>query len=138
MKKLFILLLLSGCGKAPTADYTGFENYVNSFLVEARSRNVTLDSSDLKIHVVTTLHAPNLAQNTVGVCSMPGQYIELLKSFWDGLNDAGKESLLYHEMGHCLMGLEHTTCENVMCEHTMNPFDYSNNRAHYLDVLFNG
>lgn len=43
----------------------------------------------------------------VGVCTTPGNYIQLSKSFWFKVGDSTRIVLLFHELGHCDLEREH-------------------------------
>lgn len=63
----------------------------------------------LSVRVVETLENIN-DSNVDAVCwsyQGVGQKVEIKKSRWDSLEEAGKEQLLYHELGHCVMNKGH-------------------------------
>ncbi len=88
---------------------TDFQIYVDRFIEEAALRGQTIDFTDtgLKFEFGT------VPQGAAGVCSelggpMDGSHeIRILKSYWDGLIDAQKERLVYHELGHCELARPH-------------------------------
>lgn len=54
----------------------------------------------------------NLNGRTVGVCHQyspnnPANWIEIDPEYWENLSDYGRESLIFHELGHCVFGLTH-------------------------------
>ena len=49
-----------------------------------------------------------------GVCHSYGKndsrnWIEIDADYWSQITDAGKDQLILHELGHCVLGLEHRT-----------------------------
>lgn len=53
----------------------------------------------------------DLSGNVVGQCTIqgPNKTILILKSFWDASDDYQREQLMYHELGHCALGLGHVS-----------------------------
>lgn len=37
----------------------------------------------------------------------PNNWIEVEESYWYAISDAGRDQLLLHEFGHCVLGLDH-------------------------------
>jgi hypothetical protein len=68
--------------------------------------------------------------------------VHINETEWNKLIDAGKEMLLYHELGHCILGLEHY--DKMKDEHPvslMHAYDmdfvwYIQNREYYVKELF--
>lgn len=130
-----LTLVISGCGRSP-GSYSGFEEYVNSFVAEGRARGVSVDTFGLDIKFVDSYGDDSSPVTTIGECNIDTGRITVSKSFWDDSPDY-REELLFHELGHCLLYKKHTSvCPNIMCTTAMDSQDYYADRVHFLDVLF--
>lgn len=95
-----ILLVLASCGVNPgpvVVDET-FSPYIQRFETEI---GVSADGISMQFG--------NLEKDYVGVCSISWveKSVTIDKTFWEQSNESQKEELIYHELGHCAMGLEH-------------------------------
>lgn len=88
----------------------------------------------------------SLKENNVGVCIYGvNREIILDREFWDEITDAGREELIFHEFGHCILNLGHDSTfvlinGNVMPKSIMYPYIiggtvYLDNRGYYLEEL---
>ncbi len=97
-------LFLVACTK--TAEYEvdpQFEPYVQRFIEDARSRGKNIDFTATGLSII---FESRLGDNVAGVCR--GKHdIEIVRSYWNGLNDTQKEGLIYHELGHCELKRPH-------------------------------
>lgn len=48
----------------------------------------------------------------IGVCMWPRQ-IKILRPYWYQASAALRSALIYHELGHCLLNLDHSSPENI-------------------------
>lgn len=135
MKKLLLLpfLLLTACAQDFEVGYTyepqgimysqEFEPYMQRFLDLARHYQVPMKNRTYSIEFVDSLQG-----STVGTCQRNSRHahIKVLKSFWFG-NDtvswtATRESLFFHELGHCLYDKDHNPNKiNGTSSSLMNP-----------------
>lgn len=100
MKKLSIVFLfvLSACGVTPYHD-PELLPYLEKFRSEM----------NLKSDYVS-LYFGELEKPTIGRCRLgifPNSYITIDKNFWETASESGKEQLMYHELGHCVLMLGH-------------------------------
>jgi hypothetical protein len=119
MRYLILALLLTGCMEysAPSdpRTITGIDpaavQYVQLF-------EGWLGSSigDIPIGLTTDIQAQaGTSGDTVGVCLVwtysGGAYKEIFldQNFFNAQNDAGKTSLIFHELGHCVLNRAHNT-----------------------------
>lgn len=140
-----------------------FRPYFNSFLKEAAERNVTIDTTNLIIRLNKTI-----STNKCGTCTQfiknPKQQktIEIYTSAatcWGIATNNGKEALVFHELGHCILGrIDHKndtfadgSPKSIMVANNSdlyNPCIYvlddipencnkTNRRKYYIDELFN-
>lgn len=94
MKKLLVLLLLAGCGQAPQDSRVA--EYVDRF------------ERDFKVHVgyITIRFNSTWPQKDVmAFCS--GTTVVIMQSHWETSSELTRESLIYHELGHCVFDLDH-------------------------------
>lgn len=47
-----------------------------------------------------------MGENVIGYCAAPWT-ISFLKSYWDNASAADRMTLVYHELGHCALNLDH-------------------------------
>lgn len=81
---------------------------------------------------------------TIGRCTLTSEaapHIQLLRSFWETASDAGKEQLLFHELGH-LKGIDHDETKDrydrpvsIMYPYHISDEVYQSNREEYINDL---
>ena len=54
---------------------------------------------------------PDMEPNVIGYCS-PGSEVRFLTPFWEDSSATTRLTLVYHELGHCALGLDHTDGED--------------------------
>lgn len=93
----------------------------------------------------------NLEGSNIGLChryanNVSANWIEIDEDYWSYLDDMGKEELIYHELGHCVFGLDHDDSEiningNTIEKTIMNSYHfgyrwyYQTYRDYYIDEL---
>ena len=163
LKKLFIFgaIILLSCKKTndflPLYDVPDeFKPIVASFIEAAAARGHTLHINNLIIRYDSTLKLPycaksnvissqNDVQKTISISSNP--------QCWE--NSTQFETLVFHEMGHCILGRDHDTArlpngapKSIMYPNDITIYspcvyvlgdscDHVYRRAYYLDELFN-
>jgi predicted DNA binding CopG/RHH family protein len=128
-----------------------FKQYVLRFVAEAKARNITVDISRLNIKSVSQ----RISVNGVSYCgytfsALPADVniqIAAINGCWSDLSDASKEILIFHELGHGLLGRSHddTLLPSGLRKTLMYPttqfYMYTEFtpalRSYYLDELFN-
>ncbi|NJO65047.1 MAG: hypothetical protein HC836_45145 [Richelia sp. RM2_1_2] len=93
-----------------------------------------------------------MENNVVGVCyywSNGGRSVKISKEFWALSHDLERESLIFHELGHCSLNRDHTT-ETIAYNNysvprsIMYPYIfggshyYEERRDEYIQELFSG
>ena len=147
-----LLVALPACGKASdSADsheaalqVAGFESYVARFESDAAANGRTIQVSDLIIRF-GTVDAEGESGGR-GVCEFqPGAtpVITLSQAAWDTSNDAEREQLVFHELGHCVLQKRHVggVSAQGIPRSLMNPYRidgsvYLQNKAYYLSTFF--
>lgn len=131
--------------------------YLNEFESQALKRGAILDVSHLVMVFSETMPKGDIAgATTLAFCkrdSINGPTVTVKGSYFKTANVTRRESIIFHELGHCLLNLEHINTTEVAFWHNSNnpasivsssimnelQFDsnlYSGNRATYLDRLF--
>ena|SRR5438105_1597512 len=107
MKKFFIILLsvcLLGIGaiKLPSNRFGVFSPYVNRFIQAGQSVGVDVDMTAISITFLE-----ELPHDAAGICHMATKTVVILEPYWNSINDSEKETLIFHELGHCVLGRQH-------------------------------
>ena len=149
---IFVGLLswvLIGCEQDEPLESSPVDNqlqrFVSTFESEAAARGIFIDVDDLGVRVE---FADIDETNVLGVCyyhsHAPGR-IEIDRSSWNRLSTLYREFVVFHELGHCILGRGHTeaqygngACFSIMASGTGScRSSYSNQtRASYIDELF--
>ena len=160
---LFTALFLSSCGlplpfvsdKVPknegderlheSSDQT-FSSYVEKY--EQQGRAITGDSN-FKVEDIPINFGDTENPAFQGVCfEYPDGKKEIIirKSWWDNVDQKYRESLLFHELGHCHLGREHLDQEvqvsnnnkkvSLMNSIIVMPRDFQEHESQYLYELF--
>lgn len=145
MKKLLIYSLLSmaACGAPPPAHIDpAFQSYVNIFNAAAALRGKAyLRAENTGITIRWAILMPSYA----AVCHSGGiPVIEVDPNYWVKVNEWNRETLILHELGHCILNRGHNTVtpyKDRQFKSVMYPVnivgDYFAHKAAYLDELFN-
>ena len=133
MKYLLLLLAvaLQGCGRHQAAE---FAPYVNEFRDILKANNV----ADLYSNVdgVSIEFAPS-DHGEDARCSyrfIAPPLITVRKEVWDVADDSSKRMLIYHELGHCVLGRDHTEERSIM-NGKYRVVDFEKNQEFYLEEL---
>lgn len=146
------ILILSSCGNPKEYNVnSSFVDYLQRFEAEGAKRGHTFDPQSTGL----IIEFGNLKDNTAGLTHYEKPIrIEIDKTYWNDISssagaDLMKEDLLFHELGHGLLGRDHlnTTLENgdwksIMCGGTkVNNRSWNINyrgirRQYYIDELF--
>ena len=111
----FIIILLTGCGQEQIRDHiTGAPTKPFTYALEAelspywdRFTEVIGVPSRQVAGFFTTLDVP-----TVGLCTSYSEglrKIEIDPTFWAKSNPLTREQLIFHELGHCVLNLDHNS-----------------------------
>ncbi|MEK6706909.1 MAG: putative metallopeptidase [Bdellovibrionota bacterium] len=136
-----LFLLITGCGKAPVVDVGEFEPYVNRF--EARSAMV---GAPIRIEQLIIKFGEMESPTERGICEILGDNtptIKINKEAWDTMTEEEKESLIFHEMGHCVLRRKHKKemdangqPVSLMSPYMIDPMIYKYNAKYYYKELF--
>ncbi|MFI5131959.1 MAG: hypothetical protein ACHQFX_18280 [Chitinophagales bacterium] len=155
---LFVCIFLSlGCQKNNDFVYDvpqEFEPYVKRFITEAAARGhqISINNLIIKYELSST---PFCATSNVITSGNDVQKIISIQSLICWQNDVQLETIIFHELGHCILGREHETSlmpkgdpKSIMypdnatlytpCVYPIgSPCDLLYRRAYYIDELFN-
>jgi len=119
--------------------------YFIRFTNEAKTRGFAVDLSS---HPLTGIISDIPTSQVIGQCSYSNENpykVTIDKPFWDKASDLGKEFVVFHELGHCVLGRAHDEsmdsrgfCLSIMRSGTGNCRDSYNSttRKAFLDELF--
>lgn len=143
---LSILLFISGCGFYPVD--SGYIDPVFIPYVEEYKGDKLLylnTSNIVKVSIIFKTLDTGLA----GMCEMTGfidritnknkifyRHIFIDPNHWYTLNELDQKLLIYHELGHCDLDLDHTDDYTIMNPYNLNGNTFILQPSYYLDLLF--
>ncbi len=159
MKSLILMFIsLAGCGSYSEFTYTPpdtsqvplpvidreFRPYLETFLREAHARQYPLTAKKLSIVGLEALSEADKYPNAAGICYPTEVRVEVKMPYWRTLDNTMRERLIFHELGHCLLGRTHReiqvmTPDGPYYGSLMEPSLFTGHpelRAYYLDELF--
>ncbi len=149
MKHIYIILitiLFCSCSEDKVQVIPNeLRSYVDMFFDEGNSRgfNKSIDDFDF------TIQFGSLDGVRYGQCSFQNNTITIDQEKWDLLTEERKVWLVFHELGHCVLGRQHRnkTMDNGECISIMKglegnfncSFNYYSDKwwSYYIDELFN-
>lgn len=133
---IFAIGTIFSCAAVPRGIDPAFGPQVNSFRAEASARGKYYDLNSLYgIQFVPNYSEYEDGEDIVGMCDMSFRVITISAERWPSFNQAQKEEIIFHEIGHCVMELEHSPCPGVMCEYLSGGW-VEPDRTYYLDTFF--
>lgn len=129
--------LLVGCGRGVDSQ---FQPYVTRFVVEGKPYGL------IGISSIQVFFGDTGERNRISVCrsDFSGPQIIVSEAAWKCLDDSARESLMFHELGHCVLGRDHKNTwigdrpESLMLEGIVTGSAYQEYRGEYLKELFTG
>lgn len=136
---VLLSLMLSGCGKGFKAINHGhvdpeFEQYVDKFL---EIYNIPVIYVDLYFNEQTG--------NVIGVCKIKGndKNVEIDPEWWYRASDLDREILIFHELGHCVLGQhehrDYTLSDgcpgSIMDEYHIGAYCYDKHYDYYIEEM---
>jgi len=95
--------------------------YIEAFQKDAAYYGVSCWGT-LYVKVVNEFTFPGLGPQVVGVC-YPHLGVEISRSYWEDSTEWERKALMYHELGHCSLGLEHVQTRSIMLPYIEPPRD---------------
>ncbi len=102
---IFPIALMSGCG--PSTIDPALVPYFDSFEREAAKRGVEINESVRSASLVDDMEGK--PDDVFGICATDylGKRVEIRRKSWNIATEWDKRSVVFHELGHCLLGREH-------------------------------
>lgn len=145
MKILFVICLLGlcACGQSPNDAAPVFVDPIVQPYFDRFTQNIGVSSNGISGYF-TKLTAPIVGQCVV--YSTGEKDIQIDPTFWANIDDDEREQLIFHELGHCSLMMQHimttTTLNNDVCPTSImyayvfgNTQCYTNNKAYYYAEL---
>lgn len=146
----FSLIFIIGCTyiePAQEAEITTNELdiYLQRFEDEAQQRQFQINLDEIELE--TTIQEID-EKGVAGICHYSSAHpnrITIDKTFWDNASEFMKEMVVFHELGHCVLGRGHREdatsrgfCKSIMQSGTgtCNLAYNSENRTYYINELF--
>ena len=143
---LLVIITLCGCSKQFDNDIeTELQVHFDNFVVEAEANGVAISLDEIDIGA----YLENIeTRGTLGQCksySDGSKQVAIDLPFWNRASDLEREYVVFHELGHCILGREHSDEKdaNGICMSIMQSGDNdcsgiytSENRNSLLNELF--
>lgn len=139
MKKIIVLLslILVGCGEPNTVKidlalmplYEQYKIDKEHYTGQANTKAISIDFSSLGGNITGMCHIDKKNHKTK-------LRIDIDPEYWFSSTLDKRTVILYHELGHCDLGLEHTLENSIMNATTMDGYLFASNRDLYLYKLF--
>lgn len=126
-----------------------FGVYIRLFQKEAEARNVTLTpltlDRSLRIYKVDKFNREMQDEGVIGLCVKTASEISIYINTpkWNSYDSQQREMLVFHELGHCILNLEHDRSldsdgvpNDLMYPVNFDSLYYNKYRKFYLDHLF--
>lgn len=139
----------SGCSGNITAPPPAQTLSVGSFApYVARFEQDSAKYSDSPVQVTNLIiqFGPMATSTERGLCTITGDETPVItvdEDFWNSIDEADRTSLIYHELGHCVLRRIHNPTvandgipESVMYPYTLTDSVFEDNEANYLTELF--
>ncbi len=110
-----VLLLLTACHRSPEPEPKTYrvpaevEPFVRAFREEALKRGKTVETDNLIVEFGPTSGDEVCGQSILAAGKTPRIVLNPGSLCWQGVSQEEKEGLVFHELGHCLLGRLHRT-----------------------------
>lgn len=109
MKYLLIALFLVGCSHADQSETE--KEFSKDSMYVAMERF----SKEFGIEITSTISFSDDPYNGFpGYCIVETGFISINKEWWVDVDEEEREALIFHELGHCELGLGHTEKPGIM------------------------
>lgn len=133
-----VLFSLTGCGGSrPTVIDPAIAPYVNDFLALSKQEGAPATDTALVVQFGDLTNGNDQVGDVVGYCD-PGfltPTITIDLGWWGNANPTQQRILVYHELGHCLLGQSHRS-NSIMEPTRIDWGDYTDNETYYNHELF--
>jgi hypothetical protein len=104
-KKTWLLIFILGCATRPGPQDVELKPYLDQFVSDGAKRGVTLDPSTIGLSFVDSYQVSTMIGQCSGTTKMGN--ITILRGYWERAHPIERMSIMYHELGHCLLKLDH-------------------------------
>lgn len=141
---IFILAFV-GCGQSPSTQPVTVDPALAPYLTSFET-NIGASAAGINVGFADTETTPNPLGETIGECQMWSdgtRTIQVDSAYWATASESDRTELMYHELGHCALYLQHiTTLQASGCPTSiMYPYDFGNylcftgNESYYFQEL---
>lgn len=132
---------LTACGSEPIEEYPKeLEGLVNEFKGYCKQYNKECFKEGVTIKV--EYHYKWLRSEIIGHCEYKEYhtpFIRLKGEWWEMGDSLDKESLLFHEFGHCILNRGHNDItSSLMASYLIDKNRYKKKKVYYINELFTG
>lgn len=116
MRLLIVALFIIGCGSKPKDHFrhvpspAPFKYSLEAEFIPYYERFTDVYKVDVKYVAGWFADTNSHSENAVGICysyTDGSRRIEIDPDYWANSSDDGKEQLMFHELGHCALNLDH-------------------------------
>lgn len=144
---MFTALNITSCGDERPDGVIGepFVATANEFQRDAENHHHAVDLSSLTIQFMGDEESQGASESGL-LARCTGNEIHVSQDFWDRSTDLSRKLILYHEMGHCILGRDHKDgfdpdkriALSIMNSHAGAVIpNFLDNEEYYLNELFN-
>jgi hypothetical protein len=122
------MLSVMACGRSVAPE---FQTYLTDFEADAKrfGRDVNTDSISISF-------GDTGSPNNGAICHTGSKEIIVQKALWDVDDDTERKIIVYHELGHCVLGLDHSTELGIMYPSRVPEVVYKLNPDSFLTKFF--
>jgi len=134
------LICILGCGRGNRAahvDQSEFTGYINRFEETGKRLGKDLRGS---AHSIPITFGSTREESAYGECRwhlLYGNRIIINEERWHSLDELTKQSLIFHELGHCMLGRHHDDSE-IIVKHSDREGEETFPKSLMNTVLVNG
>lgn len=148
-----VVLMIGGCAKPPQIKVVRIDSELQEYATRFEQASSVYANHPIVIDNLVMVFDDALTKSgEIGFCEQnPDQpLVHISRAYWNLVSDRDREELVFHELGHCVLWLQH---DNASVIDAINPsqqvpasimkvyhFDggfYYQNRVEYLKQLFN-
>ena len=143
-KNLWIIILALGCvacGRQPSRDLGEFAGYVEKFESVSIAQGRPVRVEDLKMKFAQMDRPTEQAVCILQTDEQP--QINVNKAAWDRMTETERQSVIFHELGHCVLLRKHVNALDsdndpisLMNPYALDPTVYEAKMDHYHQELF--
>lgn len=115
---VFLVCFIGACSKTvigPNINHGTFEPYFQRFVADAAKYGRNISDDEAVLVVFGTIDGAS--GDVAGQCQtnpLTGNKIVIKEDTWNGLDDGSKESLIFHEFGHCILNRGHIATSDMV------------------------